>query len=25
VHSLTCRPPTLEEIFLKQYSAPVPS
>jgi ABC-2 type transport system ATP-binding protein len=21
VHSLTCRPPTLEEIFLKQYSA----
>jgi ABC-2 type transport system ATP-binding protein len=25
VRSLTCRPPTLEEIFLKQYSAAVPS
>jgi ABC-2 type transport system ATP-binding protein len=25
VRSLTCRPPTLEEIFLKQYSSAVPS
>ena len=25
VRSLTCRPPTLEEIFLKQYSPTVPA